>query len=527
MPRDSTQTPSSSSLGPEDDPLSRLPLSTEAYREEKHRRALAAKAKDAHEHAAEIRGRCERLHGFVREAWGVLEPEAKFSDNWHIELLCNHLEAVTRGEITRLLVNVWPGSMKSMIVSVLWPAWEWGPAGRPSLRYVSTAFNDTPVNRDTTKTRDLILSDWYQTLWPDVKLKKKGETSFTNTSTGGRVGIAFGSLTSQRGDRLIIDDPHSTETAESDVDRAKTTRKFLEGAQNRLNDQERSAIVVIMQRLHMDDVSGTIMKHPRLGYVHVVLPMEFEVKRAYRSKWGSDPRTVEGELADPERFPRSVVETLKESGDYFWAGQYQQRPAPREGGLFKIPEDWQTSRVVDSIPAGGITVGGWDFAGSKRKTSPYTVRAKLTRVERRAIYVRHIDRRRTLPHELDQMIEDVVKDDGHSCYQSLPQDPGQAGKAQKWRIAEQLEGYDFRVTPETGDKQTRAEPFAAQWNAGRVFLERGPWNDAFIEELRNFPSGSYKDQVDATSRSYAEIVRMSEDDGPGVSAPIIPTREDA
>jgi predicted phage terminase large subunit-like protein len=489
------------------------------------RRAAERMAKAAHEHAAEIRERCRTLHGFVKEAWGVLEPETKFSDNWHIELICNHLEAVTRGEITRLLINIWPGSMKSLIVSVLWPAWEWGPAGRPGLRYISTSFNDGPVNRDTRKTRDLLLSEWYQTLWPEVVLNRRGETSFSNTETGSRQGVSFGSLTSQRGDRLTIDDPHSTETAESEVERNKTTRKYREGAVNRLNDQERSAIVIIMQRLHQNDLSGEVMKHPIWGFVHVVLPMEFEVARAYKSRWGSDPRTVEGELADPHRFPPSAIEKLKESGDYFWAGQYQQRPAPREGGMFKIPEDWQQSRVVAACPDGGLTVAGWDFAGSKRKTSPYTVRAKFTRV-RGAIYIRHVDRRRTLPHELDHMIESVAKDDGRGCYQSLPQDPGQAGKSQKWRIAEQLEGMDFRVTPETGDKETRAEPYAAQWNVGRVFLVAGPWNDAYIEELRNFPSGSYKDQVDASSRAYAELVRIGEQDDIGVAAPIIPLTVD-
>lgn len=477
--------------------------------------------REAREHADEIRARCKTLHGFVMEAWGVLEPETKFADNWHVELLCNHLEAVTRGEITRLLINIWPGSMKSLLVSVLWPAWEWGPAGRPGLRYISTSFNDGPVNRDTRKTRDLIMSEWYETLWPSVVLKRKGETSFSNTETGSRQGVAFGSLTSQRGDRLIIDDPHSTETAESDVERAKTTRKFREGAVNRLNDQARSAIIIIMQRLHQDDLSGEVMKHPVWGYVHVILPMEFEPERAYRSRWGSDPRTIRGELADPQRFPRAEIEKLRESGDYFIAGQYQQRPAPRQGGMFKIAEDWATSRVVDVVPMGGVTTAGWDFAGSKRKKSPYTVRAKMTRVAG-VIYVRHVDRRRTLPHELDRMIDEVCTEDGINCIQSLPQDPGQAGKAQKWRIAEQLEGLDFRVTPETGDKETRAEPYAAQWNAERVYLVRGPWNADYIEELRNFPTGSYKDQVDASSRSYAEIVRLGEDTGPGVAGPRIP-----
>lgn len=506
-----------------------LPLSLEAWRVETRHRQLEELAEEARTHKEELREKCRSLHEFVKAAWRVLEPETKFSDNWHIILICNHLEAVTRGEITRLLINIWPGSMKSLIVSVLWPAWEWGPAGRPGLRTVSTAFNDKPVNRDTTKTRDLILSEWYQTLWPEVALKKKGETSFTNTSTGGRIGIAFGSLTSQRGDRLIIDDPHSTETAESEVERSNTTRKFREGAVNRLNDQARSAIVIIMQRLHMDDLSGEVMKHPLWGYVHIVLPMEFEPERAYHSKWGSDPRTVRGELADPERFPRTEVDKLKESGDYFWAGQYQQRPAPREGGMFKIPEDWaaavaQGGRIVEAAPGGGVTVGAWDIAGSKRKTSPYTVRALMKRING-DYFILHVDRRRTSPSELNAMVKTSCEADAldyPQIIQSLPQDPGAVGKVVKWNWADLLAGLNFKITPETGDKETRAEPFAAQWNVGRVFLVRGPWNDAYIEELRNFPAGSYKDQVDASSRGFGELVRLGKEEGPGVAAPRIP-----
>lgn len=466
----------------------------------------------AAKNSAEIKARCQSLHEFVKEAWPLLEPEQPFSDNWHIRLICDHLEAVTAGQITRLLINVWPGSMKSLIVSVFWPAWEWGPKGRRSLRYLSTAFNETPTTRDSRKTRDLILSGWYQTLWSDVKLVRWGETSFANKDTGSREGIPFGSLTSQRGDRLIIDDPHSTETAESDAERLRTTRKFREGAVNRLNDQRRSAIVVIMQRLHQDDLSGVIMRHyPE--FVHVVLPMEFEPARAYRSRWGSDPRTTEGGLADPKRFPPSTIAELKQSGDYFWAGQYQQRPAPRGGGLFHIPENWSVpaaegGMVVEACPHGSVTVGGWDLAGTKRKTSPYSVRVKITEAAG-AYYIRHVARRRTRPEELDEMLVEIATDDGLTTVQSIPQDPGQAGKHQVNAFAKLLVGFEFRFSTETGDKEFRARPFAAQWNAGRVFLVRGDWNDDFVDELRNFPAGSFKDQVDATSRAFAELIKTA------------------
>src|SRR6185312_7544172 len=146
--------------------------------------------------------------------------------------------------------------------------WEWGPKGMRSMRFLSTAFNEDPVKRDTRKCRDLMLCDWYRSLWPQVVLTRTTKVSFANSDTGTREGVAFGSLTSQRGDRLIIDDPHTTETAESAAERQSTTRKFREGAVNRLNDQKRSAIVVIMQRLHDQDVSGVIISLG-MGYVHL------------------------------------------------------------------------------------------------------------------------------------------------------------------------------------------------------------------------------------------------------------------
>jgi hypothetical protein len=180
-----------------------------------------------------------------------------------------------------------------------------------SLRYLATAFNDGPVTRDTRKARDLILSEWYQSLWPEVQLTRAGETSFANTSTGTREGVPFGSLTSQRGDRLIIVDPHSVETAESEIDRANTTRKFREGAINRLNDQARSAIVIIMQRLHEQDVAGTVLGL-NMGYEHLMLPMEFEIERCCPTSIGfTDRRTTDGDLLDPVRLPREVVDALK------------------------------------------------------------------------------------------------------------------------------------------------------------------------------------------------------------------------
>lgn len=464
-----------------------------------------------------IREKCKTLSGFVSEAWHVLEPNADYVHNWHIDAICEHLEAVSAGDINRLLINVPPGSMKSLLTSVMWQAWEWGPMAMPSLRHLSTSFNDGPVKRDTRKTRDLIDSEWYKLLWPEVTLVRKAEMSFANNHTGTREGVAFSSLTSQRGDRLCIDDPHSTETAESDVERANTTRRFREGAQNRLNDQQKSALVVIMQRLHQGDVSGVIEDY-KMDYVHLMIPMEFEAARkCYTDIGWEDPRTVEGELLDPVRFPRKVIDRLqKDMTEYAIAGQYQQRPAPREGGMFKV----DNIEIVDTPPPGGEIVRGWDLAGSTRKTSPYTASVKLKKVGP-LIVIMDVTRERKSIALAEAHVVDTALDDGARIMQSLPQDPGSAGKSQKTHLGNKLaeKGLLYRFSTETGSKEQRAEVVSSPIENGQVVMLRGPWNGAFTDELRNFPASRYKDQVDALSRAYAELLKFNIED-PGESPEI-------
>ena len=170
--------------------------------------------------------------------------------------------------------------MKSLLVSVFWPAWEWGPQGRASLRYLASSYSENYVKRDSRRMRDLVASEWYQGLWGDkVRLVRAGELSFANEETGFREGVPFPSLTGGRGDRVIIDDPHSTETAESEAERTRTARIFRESVPTRLNDPATSAIVIIMQRLHANDVSGIALSL-KLGYDHLCLPMEFEAVAA-------------------------------------------------------------------------------------------------------------------------------------------------------------------------------------------------------------------------------------------------------
>lgn len=468
---------------------------------------------------ADDRAACqESFYEFVKRCWHILEPKARFIDNWHIKFICDHLQAVTDGKINRLLINVPPGSMKSLLVSVMWPAWEWA-IGHRSYRYITTSFAEDACERDTRKMGKLVTSEWYQARWPEVVLIRNSSDALENTGTGFRESSAFGSLTSKRGDRLIIDDPHSVKTAESDAQRAQTVLDFREGALNRLNDLEGSVIIVIMQRLHEHDISGTILALMGSEYVHVMLPMEFEVKRRCVTMCGRDMRQYEGELLDPVRYGRETLNKLyKGFTAHGRAGQYQQRPTAREGGLFK--RHW--FHIVKTVPAGThATVRKWDFAATvphKNNTDPdWTVGLRMARVgteDDARFYIEDVTRFRDTPLQVRRSVKATAVADGKAVKVVVPEDPGQAGKDQAQSRIAGLAGYDARAVREAGqgDKTARAEPLAAQLEAGNVFLLEGEWNEAFIEELCAYPRG-HDDQVDAAAGAFAELV--DDDDGTG------------
>jgi predicted phage terminase large subunit-like protein len=484
----------------------RLPSLAE-IKAERARRAAEAERQRVASDADGIRSRCQSLVGFVREAWPVLQPDTRYIHGWHIDAICQHLEAVTDGKINRLLINVPPGTMKSLLVSVFWPAWEW--TKRPSVSYLTTSYSEKYVKRDSRRMRDLIGSEWYQSLWGNsVSLARTAEISFENTARGSREGVAFASLTGGRGDRVIIDDPHSTETAESEAERENTIRIFRESVPTRLNDPVRSAIVIIMQRLHEGDVAGVALAL-KLGYTHLMLPMEFEPERRCVTSIGfTDPRTYEGELLFPERFPPDVMERDKRAmTQYAVAGQFQQRPTPREGGMFK--RQWFAGKIIGphAVPHGTRWCRHWDLAATRKKTAARTAGVKIGRTPDGRFIVAHSVKVQEEGDSVRKIIKATAQTDGFECAISLPQDPGQAGKVQASDMVAMLAGYKARATPETGDKATRAEPFSHQCEAGNVYLVNGEWVESYLDELCLFPGGNFKDQVDASSGAFAYFTK--------------------
>jgi len=488
--------------------------------------------------------RCEEsLYEFVQAAWPVKHPATPFVKGEAIETVCRHLEAVTRGEITKLFINIPPGCTKSYIVNVMWPLWEWGPQNRAHEQYISAGYNLNLPTRDLGYAREIQKSEWYQSHWPIENTKDNdGKENYANTLTGWRKATGIGGeLTGFRGTRFIIDDPHSTKTGESDTELATTRTWFGEATPSRFNDPKKPVYVLIMQRLNILDLSGMIIEDlaEEQGWVHLVLPMEFEPKfasytpvphpnstpkRMRRVKedgeplpyyvedpdgelmWCQDHRTLAGELLWPERFDKESVDMLKHQfrasgGSYAEACQLQQRPVPRAGGMFNR-EDFN---FVDVVPKGGLDVRGWDLAATKDGQAAWTVGLKM-KLFKGDIFITDVIRDRLSAGEVYDAILQAATQDGVGCVQSLPQDPGQSGKSQKKSLAQLLHGFDFHFSTESGDKADRARPLAAQSEAGNVYILRSHWTEALVAELSLFPGSKFKDQADAASRAYSWLV---------------------
>lgn len=443
------------------------------------------------------------LASFARLAWPILEPATDLKWGWALDAICEHLEAVTAGEITRLLMNVPPGSMKSLLTGVIWPAWEWGPRNLPHHRFLATAHKQDLAVRDNLKCRRLIRSPWYQRLWPvALTSDQDAKTKFENERTGFREAMAFTSMTGSRGDRVILDDPHSVDDANSPVKLAADVTTFREALPSRVNN-DRSAIVIVMQRLHEQDVSAVAVS---LGYEHLMIPMRYEADRACSTSIGwHDPRTEDGALMFPDRFPeKQVIELETVLGSYATAGQLQQRPAPRSGGMFQRTD----FEIVDAIPAGTKrTVRAWDFAATEVKAGKrpdWTVGLRMSLVGD-VFYVEDVVRGQWKPSKVEDTLTTTASQDGSSVTVRMPEDPGAAGKSDAATKVKLLKGYDVKAVRPTGEKSVRARPASAQAEAGNIKLVRGLWNTAFLDEVCVFPAGTHDDQVDAFADAVNEL----------------------
>lgn len=308
------------------------------------------------------------------------------------------------------------------------------------------------------------------------------------------------------------DDLLSAENANSEAIREGVNRWYRESLPTRLNKPSESAIVNIMQRLHERDVSGLIMGE-ELGYETVVIPMRFEPDRTFHTSLGPvDWRTDHGELMFPDRFPEDVVSELEKTlGSYGAASQLQQRPAPREGGLFK--SSW--FEIIDALPTGNPSrVRAWDLAATKKagtNNPDWTAGLRMARYPDGTFLIENVRRLRGSPLEVEQAVMQTAHLDGTGVIVRMTQDPGQAGKAQAEQFVRKLAGFPVVTKPATGDKATRATPAAAQAEVGNIKIlrtgdkDQDAWIQPFLDEIALFPAGAHDDQVDTLADAVNEL----------------------
>lgn len=515
--------------------------------------ALTSELLDIVQIDRELCGR--HLVDFIPAAWHILEPGTVYKPNWHIDAICDHLEAVTAGQIRFLVINMPPRTMKSLSVSVCWQVWEW--INQPHTRWLFASYGQMLSTRDTVKARRIIQSEWYQQRWGHV-YQLAGDvnqkTNFQNTFEGFRIATSpDGIATGEGGDRQVIDDPHNVKEAESDAVREGTLVWLTEVMPTRFNDQTTGTQVIVMQRVHNRDASGHMLRE--FGYDHLCLPMRYEKSRLVQYTpdgesnefyvpptgigW-EDPRKEEGDLLWEGHFPIEEVDRLEDLlGPYATAGQLQQRPTPRGGGMFK-----RTGlKVINELPEGLVLrlCRSWDYAGTdpekqKSLTDPDWSVGFLGGVPMGEadpdFYILDIVRFRGEPGERDEEVVAVADMDGQEVVIWIEQEPGQSGKSQIIAARKMLSGKAVnppRVEPmpaspgmsgaksvvkeagvPTGNKVTRAEALATHAHRGKVYIVRpeegAEWIPILINEFITFPMGSHDDQVDAGSQCFMRLM---------------------
>ena len=468
------------------------------------------------------------LRAYIEQAWPIIEPGTPFTRGWHIDAIAAHLEAVSRGEIRKLLINMPPRHMKSLAVSVFWPTWEW--ITRPEIGWLFASYAMSLAVRDSVKCRRIIESPWYQGRWGQIYQltgDQNVKSRYENTRSGYRLSLSVDSaVTGEGGDRLVVDDPNHVREAESDAVRSATLTWWKEVMSTRVNDPRTATKVVVMQRVNEEDLAGYLLAEEG-DWEHLCLPAEYEPKpQIHVSKIGwSDPRKEAGELLWPQRFgPLELADLKKTLGSYGVAGQLQQRPSPAGGGMLKrfwwrywcypgqalppvsvrLPDGGVASIKAIPLPAKfDETIQSWDATFKDTKASDYVVgqvwarkgsdKFALDQVRARLDFPATVAAVRGLTAAWPEARLKLVEDKAN-------------GPAVIATLKHEIAGI-VPVSPQ-GSKEARAAAVSPDIEAGNVYLPHpaiAPWVDGFIEECAAFPASRNDDQVDGMTQALIRI----------------------
>lgn len=442
------------------------------------------------------------LHYFLRRfAWPAIWPSTPFVDNWHIGAICEHLEAVSRGEIRRLIINMPFRMLKSTIVSQAFPAWDW--IDHPSRQFLTAAYAADVAMRDAVDARRVIDSPAYQRAFGDrfrLTTDQNVKTRYENDKRGARTVTATGAAgTGFGGDIRIVDDPVSALKADSPVALAASIEWWKGTMATRANDAAIGPVVVVHQRLNARDLTGYLLAEEK-GWEHLVLPMRFDPALRKTTSIGfKDPRSVPGELLHPARLPEATVLELEGSiGVYHKNAQLQQNPEPRGGIIFER-KNWRfykelpgglagMDEIVISVDCTFKDLESSDYvaiqAWGRKAANEYLLRRMKERLNFSATVLAVRSMNALYPDAIATLIED--KANGSAVIETLNAEiPGV-----------------LAIQPE-GGKVPRAYAMQPTQEAGNVWLPDpsvDPDIETFLSEASSFPASPNDDEVDAMTQ---------------------------
>lgn len=468
---------------------------------------------------------------FFRDAWKTIVSE-ELKMNWHIKLMCDELQACAEKVALEeypgydyLIFNVPPGSTKSAVISRVFPVWCW--VRWYWFRFITGSYASPLALELAEDSRDIIQSPWFQKYFPEIQLKqdKQSKSNFklvkivhdaTNKGRrgkelrgGGRISTSVGGgSTGFHGTILIVDDPLDPRRALSDVELKKANRWMSETLPSRKTNKAINPIILVMQRLHPIDCTAHILEKARTGKVkvrHICLPASIENEKVRKLV---HPQALikkyQNNLLDPVRLNRKTLNKQKiELGQYGYSAQMDQNPTPVGTGMFDVDQ----LTIIDQLPAEVNfvqTVRYWDKAATDQ-AGAYTAGVKIVKLRNGRYIIMDVRRGQWATNKREAIIQNTAHGDGVHVRIYMEQEPGSGGKDSVKSSIRGLEGYAAYADRPSGNKVYRADPFSVAVNNGLVQVLRGSWNHDYIEELRMFPFGQYKDQVDASSGAYSQL----------------------
>jgi predicted phage terminase large subunit-like protein len=432
---------------------------------------------------------------FVRKVFHVLNPADDFLMNWHICAIAHYLKQVWIGEIKRLIITLPPKSLKSMMCSVAWPAYVLGHD--PSKRFIVASYSADLAIKLSNDFRRVINSAEYHGIFPWMGISpiKNTQTEVVTTLNGFRLGTSVdGTLTGRGGDIIIIDEPIAALAALSQKSRQHVVDWYFNTLLSRLDDKRNGAIVLVMQRLHDDDLAGVLLRGLD-NWTVLSLPAISEQDEEIPIGNGQVPFRRAGDVLHPERESRELLDALRaQYGAEIFSAQYLQRPLPLGGAMIK--RIWVLR--YDRLPNSGRIIQSWDVANKQGEENDYSV-CTTWLIHQNRYYLIHVLRDRFDYPSLRTKVLDQAK--LHKASEILIEDAG-FGTA----LIQELKNRGFSITaikPEF-DKKIRMAIQSAKFQNGQVFFPKeAPWLRDLEDELFAFPNSRHDDQVDSISQALA------------------------